>query len=119
MELCSENNLWKFMDEERKSINLPRRFSFGNNAECPDSQLSSARASCASAASFPLWKMSPETPWTRSPMVSSPSPPLLYHCIAARATSSLSQSRRTTFSPALTAAESTLGSSRIARKLFA
>ncbi|KAH6758262.1 hypothetical protein C2S51_018497 [Perilla frutescens var. frutescens] len=82
MELCSENNLWKFMDEERKSINLPRRFSFGNNAECPDSQLSSARTSCASAASFPLWKMSPETPWTRSPMASSPSPPLLYHCLA-------------------------------------
>lgn len=84
MELYSDDNLWQFVDEERKNINLPRRFSFGNNnhADCPDCHLSSARTSCASAASLPLWKMSPETPWTRSPMPSSPSPPLLYHCLA-------------------------------------
>ncbi|XP_047939219.1 protein JINGUBANG-like [Salvia hispanica] len=85
MELYSDENVWQFVDEERKNINLPRRFSFGggaNNAEFPDSHLSSARTSCASAASLPLWKMSPETPWTRSPLPSSPSPPLLYHCLA-------------------------------------
>ncbi|KAI3463318.1 hypothetical protein Pfo_019981 [Paulownia fortunei] len=80
MELSDEKNLWKFVDEERRNINLPRRFSFGNNEV--DSQLSSARTSCVSAASFPLWTMSPETPWTRSPMNTSPTPPLLYHCLA-------------------------------------
>lgn len=82
MELSTEKNLWKFMDEERRSINLPRRFSFGNNNELESDHLSSARTSCASAASFPLWTTSPVTPWTRSPINTSPSPPLLYHCLA-------------------------------------
>lgn len=97
MELSCENDLWKFVDEERRNINLPRRFSFGNNELAADSQLSSARTSCASAASFPLWKMSPETQWTRSPMATSPSPPLLYHCLA-----SLHRSEGNIFSIAVT-----------------
>ncbi|KAL8056141.1 hypothetical protein ABFS82_04G099700 [Erythranthe guttata] len=84
MEINSEKNLWKFLDEERRNINLPRRFSFGKN-ETVDSHLSSARTSCASSASLPLWSTSPETPWTRSPTTAttaSPSLPLLYHCLA-------------------------------------
>lgn len=67
------------MDEERKNINLPRRLSFGNQES--DSHFASARTSSASATSFPLWPTSPETPWTLSPIRTSPTP-LLYHCLA-------------------------------------
>lgn len=82
MEFSGERTLWSFVDEEKKNINLPRRLSFGNHE--PDSHLASARTSCASAASFPLWPMSPETPWTRSPLHASASPnsSLIYHCVA-------------------------------------
>ncbi|CAK9161514.1 unnamed protein product [Ilex paraguariensis] len=80
MDFGEEKNLWIFMDEERKNINLPRRLSFGNHES--DSHFTSARTSCASAAPFPLWPTSPETPWTRSPMRTSPTPSLLYHCVA-------------------------------------
>lgn len=75
------------MDEEKKSISLPKRLSFGIHEH--DSHLNSARTSCASArtsfasaTSFPVWPMSPETPWTRSPTNISPAPSLLYHCLA-------------------------------------
>ncbi|PON46900.1 Guanine nucleotide-binding protein, beta subunit [Parasponia andersonii] len=93
------NNLWTFMDEERKSINLPRRLSFGNHHHHRHHQNSpergihfaSARPSAASPTSIPTQPlsqrpMSPdrtaETPWTLSPVRTSPTQPLLYHCIA-------------------------------------
>ncbi|KAA8541769.1 hypothetical protein F0562_022921 [Nyssa sinensis] len=81
MEFYGEKTLWSFMDEERKNINLPRRLSFGNHD--PDSHFASARTSTsASATSFPQCSVSPETPWTLSPPRTSPSPSLLYHCLA-------------------------------------
>lgn len=76
------------MDEERKSINLPRRLSFGNQQNSHEHNVhhfapASARPSAASATSIPLRPMSPaETPWTLSPVRTSPTQPLLYHCIA-------------------------------------
>lgn len=83
MEFNEEKNLWSFVDEERKNINLPRRLSFGGNLHESDSHdLASARTSCASATSFPLWPASPESPWTRSPIHASPTPSLLFHCLA-------------------------------------
>lgn len=84
MEFHGQRNVWGFMDEERKSINLPRRLSFGNqqSTQEPSVQFASARPSVASATS-PLRPISPaETPWTLSPVRTSPKQPLLYHCIA-------------------------------------
>ncbi|KAL5575194.1 hypothetical protein UlMin_016893 [Ulmus minor] len=95
MEFHGERNLWTFMDEERKSINLPRRLSFGNNGHHhhhqnspePGMHFTPTRQSAASATSIPQRPMSPEraqaeTPWTLSPVRTSPTQPLLYHCIA-------------------------------------
>ncbi|KAK3002378.1 hypothetical protein RJ639_021040 [Escallonia herrerae] len=79
MQFTDERTLWSLVDEEKKNVNLPRRLSFSNEK---DSHFTSARTSCASATSFPLWPASPETPWTRSPMHTSPAPALLYHCLA-------------------------------------
>lgn len=77
------------MDEERKRIKLPRRLSFGGDQEQSSSETnnmhsaSSARPSvAASEPSIPTRPMSPGTPWTLSPVRTSPSQPLLYHCIA-------------------------------------
>ncbi|KAG5523460.1 hypothetical protein RHGRI_035314 [Rhododendron griersonianum] len=80
MEFFGKQTLWSFMDEERKNINLPRRLSFGNHESDP--RYTSARTSSASATSIPLWPTSPETPWTLSPVRTSPNPSLLYHCLA-------------------------------------
>ncbi|XP_059644972.1 protein JINGUBANG-like [Cornus florida] len=80
MEFYPKKTLWSFMDEERRNINLPRRLSFGIHE--PEPHFVSARSSSASATSFPLWSNSPETPWTLSPPRTSPSPSLLYHCLA-------------------------------------
>ncbi|XP_019198845.1 PREDICTED: myosin heavy chain kinase B-like [Ipomoea nil] len=80
MEFKGEENHWNLGYEEQKKIKLPRRLSFGNDEH--DSHLVSGRTSCASATSFPLWAMSPGTPWARSPLRESPSPPLIYHCLA-------------------------------------
>lgn len=81
MEFSGERTLWSFVDEEKKNINLPRRLSFGNHES--GLQVASPRTSCASAASFPLWPISPETPWVRSPLhASPPTSSLLYHCVA-------------------------------------
>ncbi|PRQ51001.1 putative [Myosin heavy-chain] kinase transcription factor WD40-like family [Rosa chinensis] len=88
-----QRNLWSFMDEERKSIKLPRRLSFGSNqqqsssSEVPNIHLASAArpsnaASEPSIDAIPPRPMSPSTPWTLSPVRTSPSQPLLYHCIA-------------------------------------
>ncbi|KAG8388351.1 hypothetical protein BUALT_Bualt02G0116700 [Buddleja alternifolia] len=79
MEFTTGKTLRKFIDEDRRNINLPRRLSFGNiNNETnhdDSSQLTSARTSCVSPSS---------SPWTRSPKntARSPSPPLSYHCLA-------------------------------------
>ena len=84
MESHGEVDLRSFMDEERKNINLPRRLSFGahqNSAE-PRMQFTSPRPSSASTTSIPIRPMSPETPWILSPVRTSPTQPLLYHCIA-------------------------------------
>ncbi|KAK6125073.1 hypothetical protein DH2020_041189 [Rehmannia glutinosa] len=80
MEYGHEENPWMFVEEERRKVNLPVGFSFDDDES--DSPLASARTSCVSAASFPVCPMSPETHWTRSPMHTSPSPPLLYDCLA-------------------------------------
>ncbi|CAB4272558.1 unnamed protein product [Prunus armeniaca] len=89
MEFNCEKNLWSFMDEERKRIKLPRRLSFGGDPQQSSSETnnmhsaSSARPSvAASEPSIPTRPMSPGTPWTLSPVRTSPSQPLLYHCIA-------------------------------------
>ncbi|KAF5453119.1 hypothetical protein F2P56_028054 [Juglans regia] len=85
MESHGEVDLRGFMDEERKKINLPRRLSFGahhNSSEPNIYNIASPRLSSTSATSIPLWPLSPETPWTLSPVRTSPSQPLLYHCIA-------------------------------------
>ncbi|KAI3455459.1 hypothetical protein Pfo_012122 [Paulownia fortunei] len=95
MDFSREGNPWKFVDEERSNINLPRGFSFDDDEG--DSQLASPRNSCVSEASFPNWPTSPETPWTRSPMHATPSPPLLYDCLA-----SLHRSEGNIFSIAVT-----------------
>ncbi|GFZ08068.1 hypothetical protein Acr_19g0010050 [Actinidia rufa] len=55
-----------------------KRLSFGNHEPDP----CSARASSASTTSFPLWPTGPETPWTLSPVRTSPTSALLYHCLA-------------------------------------
>ncbi|PQQ08704.1 protein JINGUBANG [Prunus yedoensis var. nudiflora] len=82
MEFNSEKNLWSFMDEERKSIKLPRRLSFGGDQQQSSSETnnihsaSSARPSvAASEPSIPTRPMSPGTPWTLSPVRTSPSNP--------------------------------------------
>jgi hypothetical protein len=81
-------DLRSFTDEERKNINIPRRLSYGgggaqqNSSEPNIIQFASPRISSASATSIPLRPMSPETPWALSPIRTSPSQPLLYHCIA-------------------------------------
>ncbi|KAL0441505.1 UNVERIFIED_CONTAM: protein JINGUBANG [Sesamum radiatum] len=80
MEFRGEENPWKFVDGERGDVNLPRGLSFEDNEG--DSQPTSPRTSCASAASFPVWGMSPETPWARSPIHASSPRPLQYHCLA-------------------------------------
>ncbi|PIN12240.1 Peroxisomal targeting signal type 2 receptor [Handroanthus impetiginosus] len=80
-----ENNVCNFQgDQETRTTNLPRRFSFGANNDVIDhsSQISSPRTSCVSSSSLPFWTTSPETPWTRSPLSSSSPKPLLYHCLA-------------------------------------
>lgn len=76
------------MDAERKRIKLPRRLSFGGDQQQSSEtnnihSASSARPSvAASEPSIPTRPMSPGTPWTLSPVRTSPSQPLLYHCIA-------------------------------------
>ncbi|XP_075480406.1 protein JINGUBANG-like [Primulina tabacum] len=83
MEFTDEKSPCKLkIHEARRSVNLPRRLSVLHDDDEGDPQPVSARTSCASAASFRLWPTSPETQWTRSPMNASPSPPLLYHCLA-------------------------------------
>ncbi|KAG2729011.1 hypothetical protein I3760_01G230800 [Carya illinoinensis] len=86
MEAHGEMDLGGFLDEERKKINLSRTLSFGGrdqNSSESNVQFASPRPSSASATSIPLpVPMSPETPWTLSPVRMSPSQPLLYHCIA-------------------------------------
>ncbi|KAM1017063.1 hypothetical protein ACFX13_047404 [Malus domestica] len=90
MEFHGERNLWSFMDEERKSIKLPRRLSFGDGDQQQSSSepenIRSASAArpdvAASEPTIPPWPMSPGTPWTLSPVRTSPSKSLLYHCIA-------------------------------------
>ncbi|XP_022843649.1 protein JINGUBANG-like [Olea europaea var. sylvestris] len=95
MEFSGENPHWSLVDEEREHINLSRIFSFGKSEV--DSEIISARTSCMSAASFPLWPICPETPWTRSPVRASLSPLLLYNCLA-----SLHRSEGNIFSIAVT-----------------
>ncbi|KAM2957747.1 hypothetical protein FF2_024688 [Malus domestica] len=89
MEFQGERNLWSFMDEERKSIKLPRRLSFGGGNQqqsSSDENIRSASAARPSVAesepTIPPLPMSPGTPWTLSPVRTSPSQSLLYHCIA-------------------------------------
>ncbi|KAI3416926.1 WD_REPEATS_REGION domain-containing protein, partial [Psidium guajava] len=52
------------------------------SSERDDMQFPAARISAASATSIPARPMSPETPWMLSPIRTSPSQPLLYHCLA-------------------------------------
>ncbi|XP_057969325.1 protein JINGUBANG-like [Malania oleifera] len=84
MEIYGKRALRSIMDEERKKIHLGRRVSFGSCQNTSDStcHIASARTSSASASSIPMSLMSPETPWALSPAHSSPSPTLLYHCLA-------------------------------------
>ncbi|VVA18681.1 PREDICTED: myosin heavy chain kinase [Prunus dulcis] len=84
MEFNCEKNLWSFMDEERKRIKLPRGDQQQSSSQTNNiHSASSARPSvAASEPSIPTRPMSPGTPWTLSPVRTSPSQPLLYHCIA-------------------------------------
>ncbi|KAJ7963040.1 myosin heavy chain kinase B-like [Quillaja saponaria] len=86
MEFHGIKDNWSFVDEERSNKNLPRRLSFGGHQSVSEheAQFASARPSSASASaiSISLQPMSPKTPWLLSPVRLSPSPPLLYHCLA-------------------------------------
>ncbi|KAK6914860.1 WD40 repeat [Dillenia turbinata] len=84
MEFYGRRTLWSFMDEDRKNMASTSRLSFPNHQRFFESEptFMLSRTSSASTASMPLTPMSPETPWTLSPMHNSPSPSLLYHCLA-------------------------------------
>ncbi|KAL6335013.1 hypothetical protein AAG906_023818 [Vitis piasezkii] len=85
MEFYGKGNLWNFVEEERRNMHFTRSLSFStdqNVSEPHESPFVSPKASSASATSIPLSPMSPETPWKLSPMHASPSPSLLYHCLA-------------------------------------
>ncbi|KAK6912038.1 WD40 repeat [Dillenia turbinata] len=84
MEFYGRRTPWSFMDEDRKNMASSSRLSFPNHQKFFESEptLMSARTSSAPTASMPLTPMSPETPWTLSPMHNSPLPSLLYHCLA-------------------------------------
>ncbi|XP_042497693.1 protein JINGUBANG-like [Macadamia integrifolia] len=71
----SKRNLWSFIDEEERS---PRTH---DPMSEPDPQFSPSRPSSASM--IQLSPPSPDSPWTLSPLHPSPSPSLLYHCVAA------------------------------------
>ncbi|OWM78127.1 protein JINGUBANG-like [Punica granatum] len=83
MEFREKVTLWSFFDEEKKSMNntttSPGRVSFTRSPEHDQSQSVSGQTSPTST---PVRPMSPETPWTLSPVRMSPSQPLLYHCLA-------------------------------------
>lgn len=70
------------MKKGRTPIYLGDSLGAHQNSSEPNIQFASSRPSSASAKSIPLWPMSPKTSWTLSPMRTSPSQPLLYHCIA-------------------------------------
>ncbi|KAF8393414.1 hypothetical protein HHK36_021658 [Tetracentron sinense] len=80
MEFYGKKTLWSYIDEEKQTIQSPTHLSFKTHQEMlePDSQFS--RPSSPSMIS--LVPPSPESPWTLSPLHISPSPSLLYHCIA-------------------------------------
>ncbi|BBG98954.1 Transducin/WD40 repeat-like superfamily protein [Prunus dulcis] len=77
MEFNCEKNLWSFMDEERKRIKLPRGDQQQSSSQTNNiHSASSARPSvAASEPSIPTRPMSPGTPWTLSPVRTSPPNP--------------------------------------------
>ncbi|XAR50666.1 [Myosin heavy-chain] kinase [Bertholletia excelsa] len=85
MEVYGKQNLWQFIDDEQKNANLPRVLSLSaqESGSHPQTQFASPRLSNASTTtSYPQWPGSPGTPWTLSPVRTSPNPLLLYHCLA-------------------------------------
>ncbi|KAL3632969.1 hypothetical protein CASFOL_025953 [Castilleja foliolosa] len=85
MEFYHEQNSLNYNEhEERSNISLPIGFSFDDDDDDDEHDLphASPRSSHVSASSFLVCPMSPETPFTRSPIRLSPSPTLLYDCLA-------------------------------------
>ncbi|KAJ7942397.1 myosin heavy chain kinase B-like [Quillaja saponaria] len=84
MEFHPEKDLCSFGDEEKSKTNLPQSLCFSTHQRVSEHnvELASARPSSASATSISSQPMSPKTPWLLSPVRLSPSPPLLYHCLA-------------------------------------
>ncbi|XP_043703930.1 protein JINGUBANG-like [Telopea speciosissima] len=72
----SKRKLWGFIDEDERH---PARTH--DQMSEPDPQFSPSRPSSASM--IQLSPPSPDSPWTLSPLHPSPSPSLLYHCVAA------------------------------------
>ncbi|KAK3426657.1 hypothetical protein EUGRSUZ_F03053 [Eucalyptus grandis] len=84
MEFQEKTKRWSFIDEEASKVEKPTLLCVVNHrrsSERDDMQFSAVRIPAASAASSPVRPMSPETPWMLSPVRTSPSQPLLYHCL--------------------------------------
>lgn len=85
MDFHEKTTLWSYIHEEANKVENPTRVCILNHrssSERDDMQFPSARISTASPSSIPVRPMSPETPWSLSPIRTSPSQPLLYHCLA-------------------------------------
>ncbi|OVA20280.1 WD40 repeat [Macleaya cordata] len=84
MELYSKRSLWSIMDEEQKTTQQsPPCLSMKTHQNFFDHnpKFSPGRPSSASTMQLSPPR-SPESPWTLTPLHSSPSPTLLYHCVA-------------------------------------
>ncbi|XP_068638321.1 protein JINGUBANG-like [Aristolochia californica] len=82
MDFYGKKTVWSFIDEQPRTLQTPSQLSLRPAPHQPlpesDIPLSPARLSSAS----PFAPSSPESPWALSPLCASPSPSLLYHCIA-------------------------------------
>ncbi|KAF8393407.1 hypothetical protein HHK36_021651 [Tetracentron sinense] len=83
MEFYGKRTLRGLIDEDKKTKPSPTHLSFKTHQEMlePNPQfMSPTRHSSPSMISF--FPPSPESPWTLSPLHTTPSPSLLYHCVA-------------------------------------
>ncbi|XP_059644218.1 protein JINGUBANG-like [Cornus florida] len=87
MEYYGKRTLFSFIDEEKKTIQSPTHLyglQIHQQISEQDGHFSPPRPSTPTSTMYsPLPPPSPESPWTLSPL-QTPSPSLLYHCIASR-----------------------------------
>ncbi|KAF8025611.1 hypothetical protein BT93_F2449 [Corymbia citriodora subsp. variegata] len=84
MDFHEKTTQWSCIDEEANKVEKPTRPRVLNpksSNERNDTQFPPVSISTSSAPSIPAPPMSPETPWALSPIRTSPSQPLLYHCL--------------------------------------